>query len=187
MYEEFNKLEMELKLLYAKDAIFRLISQFHHASTIDDSEDLYISNYCESALEAAFEVLEIEENYIPLMQFCIMWENNNRALWGYNIPDEPYGGITADIYYHIMKEEYERHQRWLNNMDDVVLVCPECGDWEALYVNGELIKENHRISARQVLECLSNPFEFQPRYIEISDEVAETGMPVLLSDLTAQI
>ena len=116
MYEEFNKQEMELKLLYAKDAIFKLISQLHHASTIDDSEELYISNYCESALEAAFETLGIEENYIPLMQFCIMWENNSRAIWGYNIPDQPYGGITADIHYDCFKDEYELWQRTLEEI-----------------------------------------------------------------------
>lgn len=58
MYEEFNKLEMELKLLYAKDAIFKMIAQFHHASTIDDSGDLYISNYCESALEAEIKAIK---------------------------------------------------------------------------------------------------------------------------------
>lgn len=116
MYEEFNKLEMELQLLYAKDAIFKMIAQFHHASTIDDSGELYISNYCESALEAAFEVLGIEENYIPLMQFCIMWENNNRALWGYNLPDEPFDGITADIHYECFKDEYESWQRTLEEI-----------------------------------------------------------------------
>lgn len=116
MYEEFDKQELEKKLLYAKDTIFKLIAQFHHASTIDDSGELYISNYCESALEAAFEVLGIEENYIPLMQFCIMWENNNRALWGYNLPGEPFDGITADIHYECFKDEYESWQRALEEV-----------------------------------------------------------------------
>ena len=116
MGEEFNKLEMELKLLRAKDAIFKLISQLHHASTIDNSGDLYIYNYCESALEAAFNVLGIEEDYIPLMQFCIMYENNDRALWGYNIPDRPYGGLTADFYYEFFKDEYEL---WQRNLEEI--------------------------------------------------------------------
>lgn len=116
MYEEFDKQEMELKLLYAKDAIFRMIVQFHHASDLFNDGQLYIQNYCESALEAAFNVLGIEENYIPLMTFCIMYENNNRALWGYNIPDEPYGGITADIYYDCMKDEYELWQKTLEEL-----------------------------------------------------------------------
>ena len=116
MYEEFNKLEMELKLLYAKDAIFKLIAQLHHASDLFNDGNLYIYNYCESALEAAFETLGVEENYIPLMQFCIMWENNSRAIWGYNIPDQPYDGITADIHYDCLKDEYELWQRTLEEI-----------------------------------------------------------------------
>lgn len=116
MYEEFDKLKMELKLLYAKDAIFRLIGQFHHASDLFDDGNLYIQNYCESALEAAFETLGIEENYISLWDFCVMWENNNRAIWGYNAPDEPYGGITADIHYECFKDEYESWQRTLEEI-----------------------------------------------------------------------
>ena len=116
MYEEFDKQEMELKLLYAKNAIFKMICQFHHASTIDNSGDLYISNYCESALEAAFETLGIEENYIPLWDFCVMYESNNRAIWEHNLPDEPYEGITADIYYECIKEEYDSWQRTLEEI-----------------------------------------------------------------------
>ena len=184
MYEEFDKQELKRQLLYAKDAVFKMIMQFNYPTTISyEDEELYIHNYCESALEAAFNTLGIEENYIKLRDFCQMYENNDRALWAMNAPDVPFNGITADIHYHIMKEEYERRQRWLDNMDDVTLVHPECGDWEALYVDGELVKENHGISARQVLECLSKPFEFKPRYIEIRDEVAEMGMPRLLSEL----
>lgn len=60
---------MDLKLLRAKEAIFKLIAQFHKASKFDDGE-LYIYNYCESALERAFDVLGIEENQIKLMDFC---------------------------------------------------------------------------------------------------------------------
>lgn len=116
MYEEFNKQEMELKLLYAKDAIFRLICQFHHASDLFNDGNLYIHNYCESALEAAFNTLDIEENYIPLMQFCIMWENNDRAIWGYNAPDKPFDGITAEIHYECFKDEYELWQRTLEEI-----------------------------------------------------------------------
>ena len=183
MYEEFDKQQLEEKLLYAKDAVFKMIMQFNCPTTLRDDGELYIYNYCESALESAFNVLGIEENYIKLWDFCQMCEDNDRALWAINLPDVQFNGITADIHYHFMKEEYERRQRWFDNLDDVTLVRPKCGDWEALYVDGELVKENHRISARQVLECLSKPFEFKPRYIEISDEVAEMGMPTLLSEL----
>lgn len=101
---------MELKLLRAKDAIFKLIGQFHHAVKFEDGE-LYIYDYCESALERAFNVLGIEEDYIPLLDFCKLWEENNRATWAINIPNEPFDGITADIYYETFKEDYERYQR----------------------------------------------------------------------------
>ena len=97
---------MDRKLLDAKDAIFKMIAQFHHPTMFDDGE-LYIYNYCESALEAAFEVLGIEENYIKLMDFCKMWEDNDREYW----VDEPFDGITADIRYQCMKEDYESWQR----------------------------------------------------------------------------
>lgn len=101
---------MDKELLYAKDAIFSMIAQFHRASRFDDGE-LYIYNYCESALERAFNVLGIEENYIKLMDFCKMWEDNNRQLWAINSND-PYRGITADIHYKIFKEDLELWERW---------------------------------------------------------------------------
>ena len=90
--------EQSLELLRAKDAIFRLIGQFHHASRLDDGE-LYIYDYCESALEMAFSALGIEEDHIKLMDFCQMWEENNRAIWAINLPNEPFNGITA-VEYH---------------------------------------------------------------------------------------
>ena len=102
-----------MKLLIAKEAIFKLIGQFCYASKFDDGE-LYIYNYCESALEAAFNVLGIEEDYIKLADFCQMWEDNSRAIWKINLPNEPFNGITADIHYDVFKEEYERRQNWLN-------------------------------------------------------------------------
>ena len=40
---------MDRKLLDAKNAIFKMIAQFHHPTMFDDGE-LYIFNYCESAL-----------------------------------------------------------------------------------------------------------------------------------------
>ena len=101
---------MDLKLLYAKDAIFSLIAQLHQASKFDDGE-LYIYNYCESALESAFNVLGIEENYIKLMDFCKMWEDNSRTIWAINFPDKPYNSITAEIHYKVLKENYESWER----------------------------------------------------------------------------
>lgn len=105
---------MELKLLIAKDAIFKLIAQFHNASELFDDGELYIYNYCESALEAAFNTLEIENDYIKLSDFCQMWEDNNRAIWAINLPDKPFTGITADIYYDSFKESYESWKKYMD-------------------------------------------------------------------------
>lgn len=104
---------MDIKLLNkAKNAIFKMIAQFQHPTMLFDDGELYIYNYCESALEAAFNVLGIEENYIKLMDFCKMWEENDREYWAMN-SDEPFGGITADIHYEVFKEDYESWQRHL--------------------------------------------------------------------------
>lgn len=103
---------MNIELLRAKEAIFKLIGQFHSATRFKDGE-LYIYNYCESALESAFDVLGIEENYIKLADFCQMWEDNTRAIWAITLPNEPFSGITADIHYDVLKEDYERREAWL--------------------------------------------------------------------------
>lgn len=101
---------MDIELLTAKEAIFSLIGQFHRPSKFDDGE-LYIYNYCESALEKAFNVLGIEENYIKLMDFCKLWEDNTRALTAIISPGKPYCGITADTHYEVFKEDYEAWER----------------------------------------------------------------------------
>lgn len=64
------------------------------------------------------------------------------------------------------------------------LVRPESGDWEALYINGKLVLEGHNLSAWQVLECIEVALVCEIENVEIDDEVAEMGMPVLLSKLT---
>ena len=107
---------MDLKLLQAKEAIFKLISQFHRASKFDDGE-LYIYNYCEGALESAFDVLGIEENQIKLIDFCKMWEDNCRAIRAINFPDKPYNGVTADVYYRSFKEDYEFWEKTSESFD----------------------------------------------------------------------
>lgn len=183
MYEEFDKQQVEQDILFSKDAVFKMIMQFCRPTILGDDKELYIYNYCESALEAAFNTLGIEENYIKLWDFCQMWENNDRTLWAMNIPGKPFDGITADIHYKIMKEEYERHERWLYYMDDIAFVRPESGDWEALYVNGELVAEGHSISAERALKCVAKHWDYKVKCITISDEDAENGMPTLLSYL----
>lgn len=63
------------------------------------------------------------------------------------------------------------------------LVRPECIDWEALYIDGKLAVESHSISAWHVLKCLEKHCGCDFKQIEISDDVAEMGLPALLSDL----
>ena len=101
---------MNIELLRAKEAIFMLIGQFHHATKFDDGE-LYIYNYCISALEWAFDALGIEGNFVKLSDFCQMWEDNDRAIWAIHLPNAPFDGITADIHYATFEEDYEILQR----------------------------------------------------------------------------
>lgn len=63
------------------------------------------------------------------------------------------------------------------------IVSPECGDWEALYINGVLAAENHSLSARDVLDCIEDIFPSEVESVEIPDEVAERGMPEFLNEL----
>jgi hypothetical protein len=63
------------------------------------------------------------------------------------------------------------------------LVRPECADWEALYIDGKLVEESHRLDTSRVLECIKKHLRCEFEQIEISDEVAEMGMPALLSEL----
>ena len=103
-------MDKNIELLYAKDAIFKMISQFCHAVT-DDNGNYYISNYCESALESAFTVLGIEDDNIELMKFCKMWEENNKKIWEINFPNKEYGGCVARLYYNHFIEDYEAYQK----------------------------------------------------------------------------
>lgn len=108
---------MNLELLKAKDAIFQLIGQFVGAIEFNNGE-LYIHNYCESALEAAFDVLGIEDNYIKLIDFCQMWEDNSRMIWAYTSPGRPFNGITADMHYKVFKEDYDSREQVICYWDE---------------------------------------------------------------------
>ena len=117
---------MDKKLLKAKLAIFKLIAQFHHPTKFHDGE-LYIYNYCESALESAFEVLGIEDDYISLMNFCRLWEEVDREYRG----DEQFNGITADIRYEYMKKDYESWEKAIDYLgkDEIKIKgCDNCNN-----------------------------------------------------------
>ena len=73
---------MELKLLRAKDAIFRLINDYCSPIHLGDNDsNLYFYDYCESTLERAFNVLEIPDDAIEEFEFYRMWGENNRKIW----------------------------------------------------------------------------------------------------------
>ena len=63
------------------------------------------------------------------------------------------------------------------------LVSCESGDWEALYINDRLAAEGHSIRVRDVIDSISDILPNEYSEIEISDEIAETGMPEKLSKL----
>lgn len=63
-------------------------------------------------------------------------------------------------------------------------VTSECGDWQALYIDGVLAAEGHSISPRDVLDAISDILPNKVESYEIPDEVAENGMPENLKDLS---
>lgn len=99
--------DIELELLCAKQAIFKLIGQSCRAVAFEDKDGLYVYDYCESAFEAAFNVLGIEEDCIELSEFCQMWEDNDRAIWAIKNPDVPFNGIIAEMHYKIFSDDYD--------------------------------------------------------------------------------
>lgn len=68
-------------------------------------------------------------------------------------------------------------------MKEFTLVRPECGDWEALYMDGKLIAEGHSLRVMDVLDAVSNVFPNRVSYKEVSDERAEEGFSENLSDM----
>lgn len=63
-------------------------------------------------------------------------------------------------------------------------VTAECGDWQALYIDGKLATEGHSIRARDVLDAIADILPNKVERYEITDEVAEMGMPTNLNDLS---
>lgn len=91
--------------LQAKDAIFRLLADY--CLPIKENGRYYMSHRFIGTLQKAFLELDIGEPKIPLMDFCQLWEDNNRAMHGYwNASAYPYVGATAKMYYHSIVENY---------------------------------------------------------------------------------
>ena len=69
-------------------------------------------------------------------------------------------------------------------MTRFTFVTAECGDWQALYVDGKLAAEGHSVSARDVLDAISGILPNKIERYEVPDKVAEFGMPASLSSLS---
>ena len=68
-------------------------------------------------------------------------------------------------------------------MTKFTFVTSEYGDWQALYIGNRLAVEGHSVSARDVLDAISNILPNEVERYEVSDKVAEFGMPVDLNDI----
>ena len=69
-------------------------------------------------------------------------------------------------------------------MTKFTFVTSECGDWQALYIDGKLATEGHSIRARDLLDAIADILPNKVEMYEVSDKVAEDGMPTNLSDLS---
>lgn len=69
-------------------------------------------------------------------------------------------------------------------MTKFTFVTSECGDWQALYIDGKLAAEGHSISARDLLDAIADILPNKVESYEISDRIAEDGMLTNLSDLS---
>ena len=105
-----------IELLKAKRAIFKMIRQYHHVTEIEGK--LCIYNYCQSALEASFETLGIEEDYIPLEDFCQLWEDNERAIWKYYGNEEFESIYTKDLLIKSFVDDYTVWKEWLDEVNE---------------------------------------------------------------------
>ena len=106
--------DMNLFKLEARRAIFKMMLQYCLPSENEDGT-WYMYNYCESALEAAFNILGIEDNVIDLMDFCKLWEENERAIWKYHNPNmEEFLGCDAQFYYDYFVGNYKGYWKRLD-------------------------------------------------------------------------
>jgi hypothetical protein len=111
-------LDLEVKYLYAKDALFRCISQFGY-ETLNDKGELCLYDLCESALERAFSSLGIEEDIITKEDFYKLWDENNAKLKALNQPT-----IQLSYYQTYMEnkdeelKQYNIRKNWDMEDDD---------------------------------------------------------------------
>ena len=71
----------------------------------------------------------------------------------------------------------------MSKVHNFVAVEPECGDWIALYMDGNLIAEGHSLGLVDVLDAINSTFPNTIDWKTVSDEYAESGFHRLLSDV----
>ena len=120
MYEEFDKQELELKLLLAKDVVFRLVSECLGVIKLSSEDpNLYFYNYCESTWERAFSTLEIKEDAIEEFEFYKLWEENNKKIWtAYGNTDEMPDAWKAKWMYNTFGSGNEGEEFDVSECDD---------------------------------------------------------------------
>lgn len=69
-------------------------------------------------------------------------------------------------------------------MTKFTFVTAECGDWQALYIDDKLAVEGHSVGARDVIEAIADILPNKVERYEISDVIAEIGMPTDLNVLS---
>lgn len=69
-------------------------------------------------------------------------------------------------------------------MTKFTFVTAECGDWQALYIDGKLAVEGHSVRARDVLDAIADILPNKVERYEIANEVAEMAMPTNLNDIS---
>lgn len=69
-------------------------------------------------------------------------------------------------------------------MTKFTFVTAESGDWQALYIDGKLATEGHGISAKGLLHAIRNILPNKVESYEVSNEIAEIGMPTDLNELS---
>lgn len=120
MYEEFDKQQLELKLLKAKDVVFRFVSEYLGPIKLNDSDpNLYLYDYCESLWERAFTVLEIEDDAIEEFEFYKLWEENNRKIWAaHGNKDEMPNGWKAQWLYEWNGSGMSKNSKIVGELND---------------------------------------------------------------------
>ena len=58
-----------------------------------------------------------------------------------------------------------------------------CDDWAALYIDGKLALQDHRIRPEALLDCLRDIMPNEVECIDVDEEIVENGLPELLKDL----